>query len=349
MHNNKLTRICSFLLVLAILGNYVVISSAEENNSNLNEQLTSGNAHTVSGDANNASGDAVDSTIDLTEYEYREVIEEGSLVTIRGGEISNIENIDVTILSTLSEDFINTMSDSSLKTELLENGTKYIDKNSVRYRQCNLKIAQDDIFNYFKKFYFDAFGSFCFGFNRDIDFKLNRIEVLWWTELDRDIPDNDVYPTLNFCVPHPNIYNVVEPNTNGWCSLIYTKDCISSQTGDYEYEVSVRYILYPKPPTTITPEPINITPYVPSSTTEAPKDKTKPTVKGVKNKKIYKKAVTIKFSDKQSGIKKATLNGKKIKTGKKVNKNGKYTLKVYDKAGNCTTVKFTIKLKKKKK
>lgn len=92
----------------------------------------------------------------------------------------------------------------------------------------------------------------------------------------------------------------------------------------------------------------NIVSPVTPSTTQVPKDKIKPSVKGVKNKKVYKKAVTIKFSDKQSGIKKATLNGKKIKSGKKVKKNGKYTLKVYDKAGNCTTVKFTIKIKKKK-
>lgn len=72
-------------------------------------------------------------------------------------------------------------------------------------------------------------------------------------------------------------------------------------------------------------------------------DTTAPTVKGVKNKKKYKKAVTIKFSDKQSGIKKATLNGKKIKSGKKVKKKGSYTLNVWDKAGNKKTVKFTIK------
>ena len=77
------------------------------------------------------------------------------------------------------------------------------------------------------------------------------------------------------------------------------------------------------------------------------KDRIKPTVTGVKNNKTYKKQVTIKFSDKQSGIKKATLNGKKIKSGKKVKKNGKYTLKVYDRAGNVKQVKFTIKIKKK--
>ena len=71
-------------------------------------------------------------------------------------------------------------------------------------------------------------------------------------------------------------------------------------------------------------------------------DKQKPTT-NIKNKKTYKKAVKITFKDKISGIKKATLNGKKIKSGKKVKKNGKYTLKIYDKAGNVKTVKFTIK------
>lgn len=71
-------------------------------------------------------------------------------------------------------------------------------------------------------------------------------------------------------------------------------------------------------------------------------DTTKPKV-NVKNKKTYKRAIKIKFSDKVSGIKKATLNGRKIKSGKTVKKNGTYTLKVYDKAGNITKVKFKIK------
>ena len=74
------------------------------------------------------------------------------------------------------------------------------------------------------------------------------------------------------------------------------------------------------------------------------KDKTKPTVKGVKNNKTYKKAVKIRFFD-ASGIKKATLNGKKIKPGKKVKKNGKYKLVVVDNAGNKRVIKFKIKKK----
>lgn len=71
-------------------------------------------------------------------------------------------------------------------------------------------------------------------------------------------------------------------------------------------------------------------------------DTTKPTITGVKNGKTYKKAITIKFSDK-SGIKKATLNNKKIKNGVKVKKNGSYTLIVTDKAGNSRMVRFKIR------
>lgn len=51
----------------------------------------------------------------------------------------------------------------------------------------------------------------------------------------------------------------------------------------------------------------------------------------------------ITFKDATSGAKKATLNGKTIKSGKVVKKAGKYTLVITDKAGNKKTVKFTIK------
>jgi hypothetical protein len=68
-----------------------------------------------------------------------------------------------------------------------------------------------------------------------------------------------------------------------------------------------------------------------------------PAVSGVKDGKVYKKAVTIRFSDQKSGIKKAVLNGKAIKSGTKVSKNGKYTLKVTDNAGNVKTIKFQLK------
>lgn len=70
-------------------------------------------------------------------------------------------------------------------------------------------------------------------------------------------------------------------------------------------------------------------------------DRTKPSVKGVKNGKTYKKAVTIKFSDK-NGIQSASLNGKAFRSGSKASKKGAYTLKVTDNAGNVKTVKFKI-------
>ena len=72
-------------------------------------------------------------------------------------------------------------------------------------------------------------------------------------------------------------------------------------------------------------------------------DTTKPTVKGVKNGKTYKKAVTIKVKDSSAGIKSIKLNGKKIKATYKLKKKGSYKLVVMDKAGNKTTMKFKIK------
>lgn len=71
-------------------------------------------------------------------------------------------------------------------------------------------------------------------------------------------------------------------------------------------------------------------------------DTTKPSIKGIKDNKTYKKAVVVKFSDKGSGIKKATLNGKKISSGKKITKKGSYTLNLTDRAGNSKTAKFKI-------
>ncbi|MGN0482441.1 MAG: hypothetical protein ACI4HI_02705 [Lachnospiraceae bacterium] len=70
-------------------------------------------------------------------------------------------------------------------------------------------------------------------------------------------------------------------------------------------------------------------------------DQTKPTVQGVKNGKTYKTA-TIRFSDKESGISKALLNGKKINSGEKISQTGTYTLKVWDRAGNLCKVQFQI-------
>ena len=72
-------------------------------------------------------------------------------------------------------------------------------------------------------------------------------------------------------------------------------------------------------------------------------DTTKPTVKGVKNGKTYKKAVTIRVKDSNTGIKSIKLNGKKIKATYKLKKKGSYKLVVMDKAGNKTTIKFKIK------
>lgn len=70
-------------------------------------------------------------------------------------------------------------------------------------------------------------------------------------------------------------------------------------------------------------------------------DRTKP--KTNIKAKTYSGKVKITFRDKTSGIKKATLNGKRIKSGKVVSKAGNYVLKISDKAGNVRTVKFTVK------
>lgn len=73
-------------------------------------------------------------------------------------------------------------------------------------------------------------------------------------------------------------------------------------------------------------------------------DVTKPAIKGVKNKKAYKQAVTPTWTDKQSGIdpSRTTLNGKVITSGTTITKEGKYTLKVYDKIGNYKKIEFYI-------
>lgn len=72
-------------------------------------------------------------------------------------------------------------------------------------------------------------------------------------------------------------------------------------------------------------------------------DDKKPAVAGVKNGRTYKKAVTVRFSDSQSGIKSARLNSRKIPSGTKVFANGTYRLVVADKAGNKAVVKFWIR------
>lgn len=72
------------------------------------------------------------------------------------------------------------------------------------------------------------------------------------------------------------------------------------------------------------------------------RDTKKPTVTGVKNGKTYTGAKVIKFKD-NCGVAKATLNGKKISSGKKLSKKGSYKLVVTDVNGLKTTVSFKIK------
>ncbi len=73
-------------------------------------------------------------------------------------------------------------------------------------------------------------------------------------------------------------------------------------------------------------------------------DKTKPTTNmKAKTYKKKKAGYKITFKDATSGVKSATLNGKKIKSGKIVKNTGSYTLVITDKAGNKKTVKFKIK------
>lgn len=72
-------------------------------------------------------------------------------------------------------------------------------------------------------------------------------------------------------------------------------------------------------------------------------DQKKPSIKGVKNGRTYKRKVTLKFSD-RNGIRSAKVNGKKVSKNRVVlKKKGRYTVKVTDKAGNRKTVKFRIK------
>lgn len=72
-------------------------------------------------------------------------------------------------------------------------------------------------------------------------------------------------------------------------------------------------------------------------------DSAAPIVKGVKNGKTYKKAVTIQVSDKIAGIKSITLNGKKISSKQKITKKGAYKLVATDKVGHKKTILFYVK------
>lgn len=59
--------------------------------------------------------------------------------------------------------------------------------------------------------------------------------------------------------------------------------------------------------------------------------------------KTYNGKVKITFKDKTSGVKRATLDGKKIKNNTTVKKQGSHKLVITDQAGNKKTVRFTIK------
>lgn len=69
-------------------------------------------------------------------------------------------------------------------------------------------------------------------------------------------------------------------------------------------------------------------------------DKTKPTA-NIKAK-TYTKPVKIKVKDKLSGVKSIKLNNKTVKNNYTVRDNGKYTLKITDKAGNSKVIKFKL-------
>lgn len=71
-------------------------------------------------------------------------------------------------------------------------------------------------------------------------------------------------------------------------------------------------------------------------------DKDKPKI-NLKNKKSYKKNTKLKATDKKSGVKKITVNGKTVKNGYVFKKKGNYKIVVTDKAGNIS--KITIKIK----
>lgn len=88
---------------------------------------------------------------------------------------------------------------------------------------------------------------------------------------------------------------------------------------------------------------IEVTTKYSKKTVEVVKDSVKPKVTGVKNKKSYTGGVTIKYSDAGSGVALATVDGVKIKNKARYTEVGEHTLVVADKAGNKTTIKFTIK------
>jgi len=68
-----------------------------------------------------------------------------------------------------------------------------------------------------------------------------------------------------------------------------------------------------------------------------------PVVKGVKNGGSYRNGVKIVFSDKDTGIKSAKLNGRSVKSGVTVSTRGSYKLVVKDKAGNSSIISFKVR------
>ena len=68
-----------------------------------------------------------------------------------------------------------------------------------------------------------------------------------------------------------------------------------------------------------------------------------PIVKGVKNGGSYRSGVKIVFSDKDTGIKSAKLNGRSVKSGVTVSTRGSYKLVVKDKAGNSSIISFKVR------
>lgn len=63
----------------------------------------------------------------------------------------------------------------------------------------------------------------------------------------------------------------------------------------------------------------------------------------VKNGGVYKIGKKLSISDSASGVKSATLDGKRVKSGAKVTKKGTHRLVVTDKAGNKLSVKFRVR------
>lgn len=79
-------------------------------------------------------------------------------------------------------------------------------------------------------------------------------------------------------------------------------------------------------------------------------DTKKPTIRGIKNNKTYKKGKSFFVNDKDSGVASVTINGKKQTAGStyfSLTKKGKSTITVKDKVGNKKTIKVKIKGKKK--